>query len=128
MISLEKTSGLPMELTDDFHLKFGLPLPVRQPTIVRKFSEMKPVLKDASAQPTPPREEMYYVYRNVALPHDQDELNHHHLTYDITILPPGMIGQEFNKTLGHYHGDIPGKKIAHPELYEILHGRALFLL
>src|SRR6185295_1475637 len=59
---------------------------------------------------------------------DREIVEGHHLTYDITIVPPMKIGQEFNKTLGHYHGDIPGKKIAHPERYEILHGKALFLL
>ena len=39
-----------------------------------------------------------------------------------------MLGKEFNKTLGHYHASIPGTNIAHPEVYEVLHGHALILL
>ncbi|MCX8015945.1 MAG: hypothetical protein N2692_01430 [Patescibacteria group bacterium] len=43
------------------------------------------------------------------------------LRYDITILYPTMLGEEFPKTYGHYH------KFNEPELYEILNGEAIFL-
>lgn len=128
MINLEKTSGLPIEVTDDYHLKFNPPLKDHKVTIVRKFSEIKPVLMDPTAQPTPPREEMYYVYRNVALEKDRKTIEENHLTYDITVVPPGRIGREYIKTVGHYHDNIPGKGISHPELYEILAGKGLFVL
>jgi len=68
------------------------------------------------------------LYRNIFLPHHQEKISKLDLRYDITVLPPGMIGQEFNKSLGHYHPMVPGLAIAYPELYEVLHGKALFLL
>ncbi len=126
MINLEPTSGLPIELTDDFLLKFNKPLKDRDVTFVRKFSEMEPVLLDPNTKA--PAEITYRVYRKIALPEDEHTTEKYHLEYDITILPPMMLGDEFNKTLGHYHANIPGKEIAHPELYEILHGEALFVL
>ncbi len=128
MINLEKTSGLPIEVTKDYHLKFNPPLKEHKLSITRKFSEMVPVLMDKTAQPTPSREDMYYVYRNVAFEKDREIIEQNHLTYDITVVPPGRIGREFNKTLGHYHANIPGKEISHPELYEILAGQGLFVL
>ncbi|HTL39221.1 MAG TPA: glucose-6-phosphate isomerase family protein [Methylomirabilota bacterium] len=126
MINLKKVSGLPVSVTPDYHLKFSEPLKDREPTFVRKFSEMKPVLMDKNTKPE--REEVYYVYRNIALPEHADLIAKNQLEYDITILPPGKLGQEFNKTLGHYHANIPGSHTAHPELYEVLHGEGLFLL
>lgn len=125
MIDLAKISGLPIELTDDFHLKFNPPLAQREPTFIRKFSELVPVLMDPAVKSS--REELYYVYRGLALPEDVDLIARKHLTYDITIIPPAMLGEEFNKTVGHYHANLPGTEIAHPELYEILHGIALIL-
>lgn len=125
MIDLSKISGLPIALTDDFHLKFDAPLNQRDPSIIRKFSEMVPVLMEPETKID--REEMYYVYRGLCLPEHQELIAKKHLTYDVTIIPPAMIGREFAKTVGHYHDVIPGTQIAHPELYEILYGQALIL-
>jgi glucose-6-phosphate isomerase len=126
MINLEKISGLPIELTDDFHLKFNEPLVQREPSFIRKFKEAVPVLMDPKT--LPPKEGLYFVYRGVAMPEDKDWIAANHLTYDITILPPMMLGAEFNKTIGHYHANIPGSEIAHPEMYEILNGKATILM
>jgi glucose-6-phosphate isomerase len=128
MLDLEKVSGLPLGLAEDYQLAARPPMAEAKRTFARKFSEMQPVLLDPAARPEPMRDEMYFVYRNLYLPEDRGLILEHHLTYDVTILPPGRIGREFNKTVGHYHGNIPGKQIAHPELYQILHGSALFLL
>lgn len=127
MINLEKTSGLPIEVTDDFHLKFSAPMKETTPS-VRTFSEMLPVLMDQSAQVTPPRQEMYYMYRGLFLPEDEQTIKANNLSYDITVLPPYMLGQEFGKMLGHYHSNLPGSSIAYPEMYEVLHGHGLFLI
>jgi len=43
------------------------------------------------------------------------------LRYDITIIPPQMLGKEFVKTKGHEHSD-------EQELYIVLEGKAIFLL
>ncbi len=44
------------------------------------------------------------------------------LRYDVTKIYGRMLGKEFSKTFGHYH---PG---GFPEIYEVLKGRAIFLL
>ncbi len=124
MINLEKISGLPIELTDDFHLKFNSPLVDVKPS-VRTLSDMKAVLLDPNAHSS--REEMYYMYRDIHLPQDEKVLRENNLRYDLTILPPGMIGEEFNKTVGHYHPK-NSAGVEFPELYEVLQGEALFLL
>ena len=127
MTNLEKISGLPIELTDDFHLRFHAPLMSKMPA-VRKFSEMLPVLMDPTAKPDPAREEMYYMYRDVHLPEDEAKIRKHNLRYDMAVLPAAMLGQEFAKTVGHYHPNIPGQSVAYPEVYEIIHGEALLLI
>lgn len=127
MIDLSKISGLPIELTDDYHLKFNEPLKQVAPT-VRKFQDMLPVWADKNAKPVPATEDMYYMYRDIHLPDDEALIRKYNLRYDLTVVPPIMIGQEFNKTVGHYHPLVPGKNLAYPELYEVLMGEALFLI
>ncbi|HPD19896.1 MAG TPA: glucose-6-phosphate isomerase family protein [Candidatus Pacearchaeota archaeon] len=79
---------------------------------VRYLNEMKEMFIDASSikENTP----LYYMYRGVK---QEDELR-----YDITVLPPLLIGEEFNKTKGHCHCS------GHEELYIVLKGQALFLM
>ncbi|VVB57908.1 Glucose-6-phosphate isomerase [Candidatus Anstonella stagnisolia] len=49
------------------------------------------------------------------------------MRFDVTILPPMLLGDEPNKTFGHYHPS--GKDgIPFPEIYEVLSGEAHFLL
>lgn len=127
MIDLQQASGLPITLTDDFHLKFGEPLKPVEPG-VRTFEEMIPVLMDEKAVANPARTEMYYMYRDVHLSEDEEKIRAHHLRYDLTVIPPGMIGEEFNKTVGHYHPLVPGTDLAYPELYEVINGEVLFLI
>lgn len=126
MIDLLKQSGLPIELTDDFHLKFNPPLVEVKPAI-RTFADMAPVLMDPAAKPNPARGDMYYMYRDVHLPQDEALIHKNNLRYDITVLPPIMIGEEFNKTVGHYHPK-NSAGVEFPELYEVLSGEALFLI
>lgn len=126
MINLQKISGLPIELVDDLHVKFNSPMADREPTYLRGFAKMIPVLKDPSI--APPSEYVYSGYRGLFLPEHEQLVHQSHLQYDLTIIPPMMLGDEFNKTLGHYHANIPESKIAHPELYEILNGHALIIL
>ena len=126
MINLEKISGLPIELTDDNHLKFNAPMKDQAPTITRQFYELQPVLMDHSVHSK--ATEVYYVYRNLCLPGDEHVVNNNNISFDVTVIPAVMFGQEYNKTVGHYHANIPGLPVAHPEIYEVLHGEALFLL
>lgn len=125
MIDLSKNSGLPISLMDNNKLKFDAPLKDIQPH-VRTYEEIKNVLMDKDAKPE--SEEMYYMYRNVRLPEHELIIEKKHVSYDITVIPAGKIGKEYIKTVGHYHAVKPGTKFAYPEVYEVLHGKALFIL
>ncbi|OGE73638.1 MAG: hypothetical protein A3I07_02875 [Candidatus Doudnabacteria bacterium RIFCSPLOWO2_02_FULL_42_9] len=126
MIDLTKVSGLPMEVTDDFQLNLKPGVVESGQKFVRKLSEMEPVLFDRKAKPE--QEELYHVYRGISLESDKTLTAVNHIQYDVTIIPPIMLGDEYNKTLGHYHQNIEGSTVAHPEIYEVLNGKALFLL
>ena len=75
---------------------------------------MKEVLYDKEWTKNAPNFELYYMYRGIK---EKDDLR-----YDITIIPPRMLGKEFVKTKGHYHIGNYG------ELYKVLAGLALFLI
>ncbi len=126
MVNLQQTSGLPIELTDDFKLKFNPPMKEFPMTFARKFEDMIPVLLDQNVKSD--LVETYFVYRGLCLPEHEEFLKQKNLTYDVTIVPPAMLGQELNKTVGHYHANIPETEIAHPEMYEVLEGHGLFLI
>ncbi|MEM3030807.1 MAG: glucose-6-phosphate isomerase family protein [Candidatus Micrarchaeia archaeon] len=64
----------------------------------------------------------YFMYRDLYPP-----LAEKGLRYDITILPPIRLGKEFNKTMGHYHPEAR-EGLSYCELYEVLQGRAHYLL
>ena len=101
-------------------------MPDMEPTYVRMFSQVQPVLKDQSFKPV--SEEMYLGYRRLALPEQKEIVDANHLEYDLTIVPPMILGDEYNKTMGHYHANLPGTEFAHPEMYEVNQGHALFLI
>jgi glucose-6-phosphate isomerase, archaeal len=44
------------------------------------------------------------------------------------VIRPGTLGGEYVKTAGHYHPEKPGTGCTYPEVYEVLHGRAHYLL
>lgn len=58
--------------------------------------------------------ELYYMYRGIR--------KENGLRYDITIIPPGMLGEEFVKTKGHEHIK------TYKEVYIVLGGEAIFLM
>lgn len=70
---------------------------------------------------------MYYMFRDVKRKEDAALFENSRIRYDITVVPPMKIGNEFNKTYGHYH-EMATSKLSFPELYEVLHGEALYLL
>jgi glucose-6-phosphate isomerase, archaeal len=71
---------------------------------------------------------LYAMFRDLArTPADRWWLKEMGLRYDITVIPPRKICGEFVKTKGHYH---PANPAGHgfPEIYEVLEGRAHYLL
>jgi len=81
---------------------------------IRFLNDMKEVLCDRKWAETAPNFELYYMYRGVK--------RENGLRYDITAIPPRMLGEEFTKTQGHRHAE------THSEIYIVLEGRATYLL
>lgn len=121
---LSKISGLPLSFDTETHkLIFHSPLKEVKPGI-RTREEMKKVLMKPDADAP---DEFYYMYRDIHFEKDEELLRKYNVRYDITILPPFLVGSEFNKTAGHYHPEAaPG--VSYPEVYEVLHGTAHYLL
>jgi glucose-6-phosphate isomerase len=80
---------------------------------VRHLDEIRGLLYDKEWEKTAPNFELYYMYRML------DEKNG--LRYDITVIPPKMLGSEFAKTKGHNHAGYYG------ELYIVLEGEGFYL-
>lgn len=125
LTSLEGKAALPLAVDPETgRLEFRGGLPPVTPA-VRTLAEMREVLEDPAA---PGPDELYYMYRDVGFPQDRERLHAHGLRYDITVILPVRVGREFAKTAGHYHPDVPGANLPYPEIYEVLHGTAWYLL
>lgn len=81
---------------------------------VRHLYDMKDVAYDQEWLKTAPNLELYYMYRGVKKKGE--------LRYDITVIPPNMLGQEFVRTKGNRNSK------NYPELYTVLEGEAIFLM
>lgn len=100
----------------------------RKPDL-RWLYDMKEVIYDKKWLASADNLELYYMYRDLYLSRsDRDMLLDCSLRYDITVIPPRMLGCEFVKTAGHYHPLSPGGRVSYPELYEVLEGEAIYLL
>ncbi|MCX6729925.1 MAG: glucose-6-phosphate isomerase, partial [Candidatus Portnoybacteria bacterium] len=96
---------------------------------IRHLEDIKSVVYDKKWSETAPNLELYYMYRDLAEnENDFMKIIKNELRYDITILKPQKLGKEFSKTLGHDHPIVPGTSITYPELYEVLEGKAIFIL
>ena len=81
---------------------------------IRYLDEMRSVLYDQKWAAKAPNKKLYYMYRGIK--------KNNGLRYDITIIPPAMLGKEFVKTKGHYHIGNYG------EVYIVLKGKAIYLM
>ncbi|RLI92456.1 MAG: glucose-6-phosphate isomerase [Candidatus Altiarchaeales archaeon] len=96
---------------------------------IRMLSDMKEVIYDREWLKGAQDVELYYMYRGLALnDRDREILRREHLRYDITVIPPYNLGNEFVKTAGHYHPKVSGTDLSYTEIYEVLEGRAHYLL
>lgn len=121
---LARLAGLPLGL-DGTDLYFGPGVAPVKPTI-RRAGNMAAVLYNPSTVPF--ERVLYYMYRGVCQAADAELIRRHGLRYDITVIPPAVIGSEYVKTAGHYHAPIPGRNKSYPEVYEVLVGEAHYLL
>jgi len=81
---------------------------------IRKLNDMREVLADKNFAKNLSDKDLYYMYRGLKTDGE--------LRYDETIVKATMLGNEFNKTKGHYHIG------AYPEIYMVLEGKAIYLL
>lgn len=124
MKNLHSACGLPIYLNDDHHLVFGGEVPAVFPA-VRRLEDMREVLADRTA--TGPGD-LYFMYRDVCLPAQRPLLEALSLRFDLTVIRPGKVGEEYVKTAGHYHPPVPGAGLSYPEVYQVVHGTAHYLL
>ncbi len=90
---------------------------------------MKDFLYDQKWAESAPNSEIYYMYRGMAKDErDKETAKQNSLRYNITLIPPRMLGAEFVKTVGHEHALVPGTNISYTEIYEVLKGEAYYLL
>src|SRR3989344_2193761 len=122
-IDLKSASGLPLKLAGG-KLVLGKGA-VGQPVDIRTGERMRAVLQSPDAEAPG---EFYYMHRDVHMKKDEKKIRAANLRYDITILSPFAVGDEYNKTFGHYHPKVPGTGTWYPEVYEVLHGHAHYLL
>lgn len=90
----------------------------------RLLDDLRDVLRDPAA---PGPELVYHLYRGVKRSGDAPILAEAGLRYDLTVTLPGTLGCEYAKTSGHYHPPAPDG-VSFPEVYEVLHGKAAFVL
>ena len=96
---------------------------------VRMLFDMKDVIYDREWLSGAANTELYYMYRELSLSKkDALLMKENDLRYDITVIPPRMLGCEYVKTAGHYHPLVPGTDTTFPEIYEVLSGKARYLL
>lgn len=118
-IDLKKISGLPISFDiQNLKLEFQGDFPFMESS-ERSLEDLKPFLKNPEAENGP--NPAYYIWRRAHLKEDDEKINNAGLRYDLTLIKHGNIDGEFVKTAGHYH-------LPYPEVYEILHGRAYFLI
>lgn len=81
---------------------------------IRRLNDMREVLADKEFAKNSADIDLYSMYRGLE--------KNGELRYDVTVVFAKMLGNEFNKTKGHYHIG------AYPELYMVLEGQAIYLL
>lgn len=127
--SLERRLGLPIAFDPTagaIHLTAGILL---ERSSQRTSEEMAPYVGEPGARAS--SSVIYSMYRNVRRENDDAAIADAKLRYDITILLPGFFAgerKEFFRTAGHYHPVKPGAALAYPEVYEVISGRAHWLL
>lgn len=96
---------------------------------VRRLVDIKGLLYDKAYEEKAGNFDLYYMYRDLSKNSlDKEKIVAHHLRYDITIIPPNMLGMEYVKTAGHFHPNFPNSSLSYPEIYEVLEGKATYLM
>lgn len=96
---------------------------------IRTLSDIKEVVYDKKWLKSQSNFDLYYIYRDLYKNESDGKIiKQNNLRYDITIIPPKLLGSEFVKTLGHYHPIINKSNLSYTEIYQVLEGQATYLL
>jgi len=93
----------------------------------RTLREMCEVLCNPKAVTLPGDTVLYRMYRNAIQENHAEIFQKRRIRFDITVMAPLLLGEEPNKTLGHYHPNATDD-LTYPEIYQVLHGQATYLL
>lgn len=128
MVDLYKSSGLSLTWDPgEERIIFGEGItPEEYQPEIRRLQDIKDVFYDASQAYG--MSTLYYMYRGVSVDEDAPIIRQAGLRFDLTVLSPGTIGGEYVKTAGHYDPYKPGTSVTWPEVYEVLNGRAHYLI
>ncbi len=95
----------------------------------RKVSDMKPVLLDDDfVDEDNSSDVIYTMFRNSEDPSHREIFQEHGVRYDVTVMEHYNLGRESCKTFGHYHPVSEDGFNCYPEIYEVLSGKATFVL
>jgi len=130
MTEIDLSSYVPFELVVDSEtgkiVKGAMENPIYT---TRKLFDMKEVIYDADWFANQKENlDLYYMYREFIRKEDHELFQKHKIRFDITIIPPRMLGREYVKTAGHFHPPVQKGKESFPEAYEVMHGEAFYLL
>ena len=119
--------GMPVALDEETGKLAGNDKNINWEDYSRKYSEkMFGLLADTAYNKT---DEPYYdFYKAIVNDTDRSTFSDVDLRYDSTVILEGTAGNEFKKTAGHFHLPIPGKPYSFPELYQVINGKALFVM
>lgn len=122
---LSAVTGLPFLLDDmTYHSIFGSE--VRLPLYdVRTDDEIRRVLLSENVDLP---DIVYWMMRDLGLKDEPYRKETHSLRFDISYFVPAMFGPEYLKTSGHYHPAPKAGGPAYPEVYGVLHGKAIYLM
>jgi glucose-6-phosphate isomerase len=96
---------------------------------IRTVGDLKPVLMQPYSADGIEKEPAYFMFRDLAKNKaDSEAVRESGLRYDITVMPPRTLGIEYVKTLGHSHQNVPKTDVTYPELYQVVTGRAHYIL
>lgn len=93
---------------------------------VRHLYDMEEVIYDEEWLKDAENVPLYYMYRGLSMPEDEEAIRENGLRYDITVMPARRLGKEPVKTKGHYHPKV--NSMTYPEIYGVLEGEAHYLL
>jgi glucose-6-phosphate isomerase len=120
---LSERAGLPLHLRDG-ELRPGRGVAIEEDA-VRRLADMRDVLAEPVGRRG--RHTEYRMLNGVRRAEDR-ELDELSLRYELTAMRGRPNGWEAAKTLGHVHVSPPGSTAGYPEVVEVLHGEAGFLI